>query len=132
MLELGHSISSEDTLMASMTELMPTLEVLVAGLGWLVQKAINAICDKEDLTWTDSVNGSSVQVCHLQEVTLTWGKDSPRIKAMRPIGDLLAHCRQLKKLALAEKFMADLMNVVVDNTDPSRHAAGIEPEALQP
>ncbi|KAG0294595.1 hypothetical protein BGZ96_000868 [Linnemannia gamsii] len=107
-LELGHSVSSEDTFMARMVELMPALEALTAGLRWLGEKAIKAICDKEDRAWTNSVNGSGVKVCHLQEITLAERKGSSRNKATRPIGDMLTHCRFLKKLVLTGIKMADL------------------------
>lgn len=80
MLELGHSASSEDTHMARMVESMPALGTLTVGLGWLGEKAIKAICDKEDLAWTNSVNGNGFQVCHLQEITLTEGKGSQGTK----------------------------------------------------
>ncbi|KAG9062094.1 hypothetical protein KI688_006819 [Linnemannia hyalina] len=102
MLELGHFVSSEDTVLALMIELMPTLKVLVADLGWFGQKAIKAVCDNENQAWTNSVNGSGVQVCHLQEITLTDQKDQPRTeqtdepsnsRTSTLLGDLLTHCR---------------------------------------
>lgn len=117
MLELGHFVSSEDTVMARMIELMPALEVLVADLGCFGEMAIKAVCDKENQAWTNSVNGNGVQIYHMQEITLTDQKAQPRTeqtdepsnsRTTTPFGDLLIHCRQLKKLALVGISRADV------------------------
>ncbi|KAK3832957.1 MAG: hypothetical protein JOS17DRAFT_741158, partial [Linnemannia elongata] len=117
MLELGQFVSSEDTVMARMIELMPALEVLVVDLGCFGEKAIKAVCDKENQAWTNSLNGNGVKVCHLQEITLTDQKAKPRTKQTdepsnsrmtTPFGDLLTHCRQLKKFALVGISRADV------------------------
>ncbi|KAF9333553.1 hypothetical protein BGZ91_011196 [Linnemannia elongata] len=101
-LELGRFVSSEDNVMARMIELMPALEVLVADLGSFGEKAIKAVCDKENQAWTNSVNGYGVQVCHLQEIVLTNQKEQSRMEQTdglsnnsisTPLGDLLTHCR---------------------------------------
>ncbi|KAF9147208.1 hypothetical protein BG015_011180 [Linnemannia schmuckeri] len=85
-LELGHFVSSEDTVMAHMIESMPALSVQAAGLR---------------CSGSGAVNG--VQVCHLQEITLTKQKDQLRTeqknqprRAMRPLGNLLTHCQELQ------------------------------------
>ncbi|KAG0070242.1 hypothetical protein BGZ89_001063 [Linnemannia elongata] len=116
-LELGRFVSSEDNVMARMIELMPALEVLLADLGSFGEKAIKAVCDKENQAWTNSVNGYGVQVCHLQEIVLTNQKDQSRMeqtdglsnnRISTPLGDLLTHCRQLKKLTLVGIFREDV------------------------
>ncbi|KAF9541710.1 hypothetical protein EC957_002729 [Mortierella hygrophila] len=38
--ELGHFVSSEDTVLALMIELMPILKVLVADLGWFGERLL--------------------------------------------------------------------------------------------